>query len=153
MTARPYIRYPKRPKPGPGMTVPGETLIDEPGQACFGANDFAPGLCRALHGHHVWELVIVDGSSEGPGYIQFDGRWWRVDPGAAVFVPKKYPHAWSSGNSKGFRMLYLYGGSREEAGRIWYVPPDQGRCISPEEEKNAPIWSAEAANSLPPVTS
>lgn len=83
MTARPYIMYPKRPKPDPGMTVPGETLIDEPGQACFGANDFAPGLCRALHGHHTWELVIVDGSSAGPGYIQFDGRWWRVDPGAA----------------------------------------------------------------------
>ena len=145
MTERPYIAYPKRPKPGSGITVPGEILIDEHGKACCGANDFVPGLFRPLHGHHTWELVIVDGSSEGPGYIFFDGCWWRVDSGAAVFVPKRCPHAWSSGNTRGFRMLYVYGGSKEEAGRIWYGKPEEGRCISPEEEANAPAWTPEAA--------
>jgi hypothetical protein len=145
VTQRPYIAYPKRPKHDPGMTVPGETLINEPGKACFGANDFAPGLFRPLHGHHTWELVVVDGSSEGPGYIFFDGRWWRVDLGAAVFVPAKQPHAWSSGNTRGFRMLYLYGGSKEEAGRIWYGNPEEAKCISPKEEANAPAWTPEAA--------
>lgn len=150
MTAKPYITYPKPQTPGSGKEVPGETFIDEPGKACCGANDFTPGLCRALHGHHTWELVIVDGSSEGPGYVQFDGRWWRVDPGAAVFIPKLYPHAWSSGNTRGFRMLYVYGGSRGEAGRVWYVPADQGIPISPEEEKTAQTWTREAANVILP---
>lgn len=141
MTDKPYIVYPKRPAGSPEMAVPGETLINEPGRVCFGVNDFLPGRCRALHGHYTWELVIVDGSSEGAGYIFFDERWWRVNPGAAVFVPPKYPHSWSSGNCKGFRMFYVYGGSKEEAGRIWHVPPDQGVCITPEEENNAPVWT------------
>lgn len=148
MTARPYITYPKPKKTAGRAEVPGETFIDEPGQVCFGANDFAPGLFRALHGHHTWELVIVDSSSAGPGYIYFDGRWWRVDPGAAVFVPKGCPHAWSSGNTRGFKMLYIYGGSRAEAGRIWYVKPEEGECISLEEERNALTWAPERAEAL-----
>jgi hypothetical protein len=150
MTDRPYITYPRPNKPCAKGEVPGTVFITEPGRVSFGANDFSPGLFRALHGHHTWELVIVDGGSDGPGYINFDGRWWRVDPGAAVFVPKGHPHAWSSGNTKGFRMLWVYGGAREEAGRIWYVNPEEGKAITPEEEINAPVWTPEAANAIPP---
>ena len=42
-------------------------------------------------------------------------------------------------------MLYVYGGSKAEAGRIWYGNPEEGKCISAEEEANAPAWSPEAA--------
>ncbi len=150
MTDRPYITYPKPNKPGAKGEVPGAIFINEPGQVSFGANDFSPGLFRPLHGHHTWELIIVDGASAGPGYVNFEGRWWRVDPGAAVFVPKGCPHAWSSGNTKGFRMLWVYGGAREEAGRIWYVKPDEGNAITPEEELNALLWTPEAAAAVPP---
>lgn len=150
MTDRPYITYPKSNKPGAKGEVPGAIFINEPGQVSFGANDFSPGLFRPLHGHHTWELIIVDGASAGPGYVNFEGRWWRVDPGAAVFVPKGCPHAWSSGNTKGFRMLWVYGGAREEAGRIWYVKPDEGNAITPEEELNALLWTPEAAAAVPP---
>lgn len=150
MTDRPYITYPKPNKPGAKGEVPGAIFINERGQVSFGANDFSPGLFRPLHGHHTWELIIVDGASAGPGYVNFEGRWWRVDPGAAVFVPKGCPHAWSSGNTKGFRMLWVYGGAREEAGRIWYVKPDEGNAITPEEELNALLWTPEAAAAVPP---
>ncbi len=50
---------------------------------------------------------MVDSSSEGPGYIFFDSHWWRVDVGATAFIPKGYPHAWSSGNNNGFKMLCM----------------------------------------------
>jgi hypothetical protein len=46
-------------------------------------------------------------------------------------------------------MLWVYGGSREEAGRIWYVKPEEARGIAPEEEKDALIWTPEAAGSVP----
>ena len=153
MTDRPYITYPAPNKPAAKPAVKkeltGTLFVNEPGQVSFGANDFSPGLFRALHGHHTWELIIIDGSSAGPGYTYFDGRWWRVDPGASVFVPKKCPHAWSSGNTNGFRMLWIYGGSREESGRIWYVNPEEARGISPEEEKDALVWTPEAAGAVP----
>ncbi|MCL5807154.1 MAG: AraC family ligand binding domain-containing protein [Deltaproteobacteria bacterium] len=153
MTDRPYITYPA-PRafsmtPAVKKELTGTLFVNEPGQVSFGANDFSPGLFRALHGHHTWELIIIDGSSAGPGYTYFDGRWWRVDPGASVFVPKKCPHAWSSGNTHGFRMLWIYGGSREESGRIWYVNPEEARGISPEEEKDALVWTPEAAGAVP----
>ena len=150
MEARPYIKYPKPYEPGTAGEVSGTPLINEPGQVSFGVNDFKPGLFRALHGHYTWELVLVDSSSEGPGYVHFDGRWWRVDPGAAVFVPKGSAHSWSSGNTTGFRMIWIYGGARAEAGRIWYVKPEEGKCISPEEERNAPLWTPEAAGAASP---
>ncbi len=151
MTERPHITYPKPNKPVAKGDVPGTVFINEPGKVSFGANDFSPGLFRPLHGHHTWELIIVDGASDGPGYVNFEGRWWRVDPGAAVFVPKGCPHAWSSGNTRGFRMLWVYGGAREEAGRIWYVKPEEGRAITPEEERNALLWTPEAAAAIPPA--
>ncbi len=150
MTDRPYITYRKPQKPCAKGEVPGAIFINEPGQVSFGANDFSPGLFRPLHGHHTWELIIVDGASDGPGYVNFEGRWWRVDPGAAVYVPKGCPHAWSSGETKGFRMLWVYGGAREEAGRIWHVKPEEGKAITPEEELNAPVWTPEAAEAVPP---
>ena len=75
MEARPYIKSPKPYQPGATGEVSGTPLINEPGQVSLGINDFKPGLFRALHGHHTWELVLVDSSSEGPGYIYFDGRW------------------------------------------------------------------------------
>jgi quercetin dioxygenase-like cupin family protein len=145
MEAKPYIKYPKPYQPGGDAEVSGTPLIDEPRQVSFGINDFKPGIFRPLHGHHTFELILVDSSSEGPGYIHFDGRWWRVDPGAAVFVPKGSVHSWSSGNTKGFRMLWIYGGARAEAGRIWHEKPEEGKGISPEEEKNAPVWTPKAA--------
>jgi quercetin dioxygenase-like cupin family protein len=91
MEAKPYIRYPKPYQAGAAGEVSGTPFINEPGQVSYGVNDFKPGLFRALHGHHTWELLLVDSSSEGPGYVYFDGRWWRVPPGAAVFVPKGSP--------------------------------------------------------------
>ena len=142
MEAKPYIKYPKPYKTGAEAEVSGKPLINEQGQVSFGINDFKPGIFRALHGHYTWELVLVDSSSEGPGYVYFDGHWWRVNPGAAVFVPKGIPHSWSSGNTTGFRMIWIYGGAREEAGRIWHGKPEEGKCISPEEEISAPTWTA-----------
>jgi hypothetical protein len=149
MTDRPYITYPIPKKPCAAPEVPGSIFINEPGRVSFGANDFSPGLFRALHGHHLWELVIVDGGSDGPGYVNFAGCWWRADPGAAVFVPARCPHAWSSGNARGFRMLWVYGGAREEAGRIWYGNPEEGKAITPEEEARALVWTPEVAKAIP----
>jgi quercetin dioxygenase-like cupin family protein len=98
LTSRPYITYPKPARPaakrGELETV---TFVNEPGMVSFGVNDFLPGMFRPLHGHYTWEVIIVGDKSDGPGYVRFDGRWWRVDPGASVFVPKGYTHAWSAG--------------------------------------------------------
>ncbi len=151
MDAKPYIVYPvagRSTKVAPAELV-ARTFINETGQVSFGVNDFVPGSFRTLHRHHTWELIIIDNISAGPGYIFFDSHWWRVDPGSGVFVPKGYPHAWSSGNSKGFKMLWVYGGSREQAGRIWDVRPEDGQGITPDEEKNALVWTAEAAGHSP----
>jgi hypothetical protein len=54
MTAGPYITYPKSNKPVAKAEIPGTVFVSEPGQVSFGANDFALGLFRALHGHHTW---------------------------------------------------------------------------------------------------
>ena len=141
MSAKPYIVYPDTANsavsPEGGVV---NKYISEPDQVSFGVIDFAPGLFRALHHHHTWELIIVDNSSEGPGYTFFDGHWWRVDPGGAVFVPKGCSHAWSSGKNNGFKMLWVYGGTREEAGRVWEESFETARPITPEEERNAPRW-------------
>jgi hypothetical protein len=107
-------------------------------------------LYRKQKSSFPWELVLVDSSSEGPDYIYFDGLWWRANPGVAVFVPKESAHSWSSGNMTGFRMIWIYGGAREEAGRIWYVKPEEGKCISPEEKRNAPIWTPESIGTITP---
>lgn len=140
--AKPYIIYPHTAtsavSPEGGIV---NKYVSEPGQVSFGVIDFIPGVFRALHHHHIWELIIIDASSEGPGYTLFDKHWWRVDPGSAVFVPKGCSHAWSSGSNNGFKMLWVYGGTREEAGRVWEEPIENARAITPEEEKNAPRWT------------
>lgn len=141
MKTGPYIKYPKPYRASTAGEISGRPQISEPGQVCFGITDFKSGDFRSLHGHNTWELITVDSSSEGPGYVYFDSRWWRADPGAAVFVPKGIAHAWSAGNTTGFRMIWIYGGSQEEAGRIWHVNPEEGKSISPEEERIATRWT------------
>ena len=141
MGAKPYIVYPDTAQSA--VSLEGGVInkyISEPGQVSFGVIDFTSGLFRALHHHHTWELIIIDNSSEGPGYTFFDGHWWRVDPASAVFVPKGCSHAWSSGKNNGFKMLWVYGGTREEAGRVWEESFETARPITPEEERNAPRW-------------
>jgi hypothetical protein len=144
MNQRPYITYPATGKP---ENVPGassKTLVSEPGKVSYGILDFPPHFVRSLHRHNTWELIIIDSSSAGPGYVFFDRRWWRAEPGSGVFVPKNYPHAWSSG-SKTFKMLWVYGGTREEAGRVLDVPEGQFKAVTEDEEKNAPTWTTEKA--------
>ena len=34
-------------------------------------------------------------------------------------------------------MLWIYGEARGKAGRVGHVKPEEGRCISPDEERNA----------------
>jgi hypothetical protein len=151
MNARPFIVYPNSEsvKVIPTGAAVVNCFIDEPGEVSFGTIDYVPGWFIALHHHHTWELIIIDGSSEGPGYTFFDGSWWRADPGCGVLLPKGYPHAWSSGNDKGFKMLWIYGGAHDEASRIYDTDPETFRPITPEEERKAPIWTAEAAGSSP----
>ena len=122
--------------------------IDEPGQVSFGVKDYAPGRFVSLHRHHTWELIIIDGSSEGPGYTFFDGHWWRAEPGCGVFIPKGYPNAWSAGSDRGFKMLWIYGGSLAEAGRILDSDTQDFHAITPEEERNALVWTEETAAHL-----
>jgi len=147
---RPYITYPSATSTVE-MRQMGEVAqkcyVNEPSQVSFGVIDYIPGWFIALHSHQTWELIIIDSSSEGPGYTFFDGRWWRAAPGSAVFIPKTYPHAWSSGNEKGFKMLWIYGGSHQEAGRTYHVDPEAFKPITPAEERKAPIWTSEAARS------
>lgn len=150
MGIRPYITY-------PGITgsaevqqvgeVVAKCYVNEPSQVSFGVIDYVPGWFIALHSHETWELIIIDSSSEGPGYTFFDGHWWRADPGSAVLIPKTYPHAWSSGNKKGFKMLWVYGGAHQEAGRTYHVDPETFRPITPDEEGKALTWTPEAVRS------
>jgi quercetin dioxygenase-like cupin family protein len=114
--------------------------IDEPEQVSFGVKDYAPGRFVSPHHHRTWELIIIDSSSEGPAYTFFDGYWWRVHPGSAVFIPKGYPNGWSAGRDKGFKMLWVYGGSLEEADRIIDIDTQDFHAITPAEEKNALTW-------------
>lgn len=152
MDIRPYITYPSATDTVEVHQI-GEVVakcyVNEPSQVSFGVIDYVPGWFIALHSHETWELIIIDSSSEGPGYTFFDGHWWRADPGSAVFIPKTYPHAWSSGNEKGFKMLWIYGGAHEEAGRVYDADPQTFQPITRDEEKDAPIWTAEAAQSAP----
>jgi len=144
MNTQPYIIYPgkgKQVEAGQVGAVVNMCYIDEPGQVSFGVIDYVPGWCIPLHHHTTWELIIIDKSSEAPGYTFFNDRWWRADPGSGVFIPKGYAHGWSSGNSKGFRMLWIYGDSAEKAGRIYDTDPDLFHPITSEDEKNASIWA------------
>jgi len=151
MDARPYIIYSDTAgiikEAGLGEIVI-KRYINEPGQVSFGVVDFVPGWFLAPHHHHTWELIIIDGSSEGSGYTFFDECWWRADPGCGVFLPKGCTHCWSAGNEKGFKMLWIYPASHEEAGRIYDVDPETFRAITPEEERSALIWTAEVARSI-----
>ena len=143
MEGRPYIKYPKPYRPCTAEENSGVPFINEPGQVCFGLTDFRRGDFRALHGHHTWEMIMVDSRSEGAGYVFFEGQWWRAEPGAVVFVPKGIVHSWSAGNTTGFRMIWIYGGAQAEAGRVWHEKPEEGRSISPEEERNATVWTSQ----------
>ncbi len=151
MGAKPYIIYPDKARllyeAGLGEIVI-NNYINEPGQVSFGVVDFVPGWFLAPHHHHTWELIIVGDSSEGPGYTFFDSHWWRVDPGGCLFVPKGYTHCWSAGNEKGFKMLWIYPGSHEEAGRIYDGNPQNFKAITTEEEMNALVWTEETARSV-----
>ena len=145
---KPYIAYADKAKVVDEASIGRVVLkicVDELGQVCFGIIDYVPGWFIPLHRHDRWELILVDSSSEGPGYVFFDEQWWRADPGCGVFVPKGCPHAWSSGNKNGFKMLYVYGGSREEAGRVWHKDPETFQPITPEQERNACVWTPGAA--------
>ncbi|OGG45870.1 MAG: hypothetical protein A3F84_17085 [Candidatus Handelsmanbacteria bacterium RIFCSPLOWO2_12_FULL_64_10] len=147
MSARPYIIYPdtaQSVEAGQLGAVVVKRYVDEPGQVSFGVIDYVPGWFIALHHHRTWELIIVDQSSDGPGYTFFEGRWWRADPGSGVFLPKGHPHAWSAGCERGFKMLWVYGGSVEEAGRIYDADPQTFQPISQGEERAAPAWTPKA---------
>lgn len=147
MHARPYIVYPETACPvesGQLGAVVNRCFINEPGQVSFGVIDYVPGWYIALHHHHTWELIIIDKSSEGPGYAFFDGHWWCADPGSGVFLPKGVPHAWSAGREKGFKMLWIYGGSHEEAGRIYDVDPRAFMPITPDDEDTTLRWTSDA---------
>ena len=150
MDIRPYITYPSATDTVEVHQI-GEVVtkcyVNEPSQVSFGVIDYVPGWFIALHSHETWELIIIDSSSEGPGYTFFDGHWWRAAPGSAVFIPKTHPHAWSSGNEKGFKMLWIYGGSHQEAGRTYHVDPEAFKPITPAEEGKALTWTSEAARS------
>ncbi len=151
MGAKPYIIYPDKARllyeAGLGEIVI-NNYINEPGQVSFGVVDFVPGWFLAPHHHHTWELIIVGDSSEGPGYTFFDSHWWRVDPGGCLFVPRGYTHCWSAGNEKGFKMLWIYPGSHEEAGRIYDGDPQTFKAITTEEEMYALVWTEETARSV-----
>ena len=141
-----YIVYPDTAEvvSEPGMEMAAWHFISEPGRISFGVVDFVPGRAVKLHTHDTWEVIIIDGGSEGPGFVYFDGQWWRADPGSAVFVPKGLVHAWSAGNHNTFKMLWLYEGTLEEAGRTWVDETRPSHLISPEEEKTALKWTPEA---------
>jgi len=148
MSVRPYITYPsvtESVKVHHIGAVISKCYINEPGEVSFGVIDYVPGWFIVLHHHQTWELIVVDSGSEGPGYTFFDSRWWRADPGSGVFIPKGYPHAWSAGNNTGFKMLWIYGGSQEEASRVYDCDPKTFQPITPDEEAHCLIWTAAAA--------
>ena len=143
MSNKPYITYPTNPLSTQHVgTVITKAYINEAGQVSFGVIDYIPGWYIPVHHHNTWELIIIDASSPYSGFVWFDGLWWRAEPGSSVFVPRGFPHAWSSGNSKGFKMLWVYGGAHEEAGRVFDGNPDAFKPISRKEEKAAAKWSA-----------
>jgi len=127
------------------VEVVSKLFINEPGKVCFGTVDFVPGWSVAMHTHDTWEIIIVGGESEYPGYVFFYDQWWRADPGSALFVPKGLVHGWSAGNYTGFKMLWLYQGSITEAGRNWVEDYRHSPIISQEEEESALVWTPEAA--------
>ncbi len=143
MNAKPYITYPGRIKPEQVQRI-GDVVstayVNEPGQVSSGDIDYVPGWFIATHHHDTWELIIIDASSPEAGFVLIDGKWWRAEPGSRVFIPKGVPHAWSSGNNKGFKMLWNYGGSHEESGRAYDADPKTFKPISREKEKNAAVW-------------
>ena len=142
MVKHPFITYPSKAAAVQQVgDVISKTFVNEPGQVSFGTIDYVPGWRISLHHHNTWELIIIDSSSAGPGFVMFDSRWWRAEPGSAVFVPAGFPHAWSSGNQKGFKMLWVYGGAQQEAGRTYDVAPEAFRAISRDEESRATIWT------------
>jgi quercetin dioxygenase-like cupin family protein len=145
MSNKPYITYSDNPlstqKVGAVVT---KAYVNEAGQVSFGVIDYVPGWYIPLHRHNTWELIIIDASSPNAGFVLFNGRWWRAEPGSSVFVPKGYPHAWASGNETGFKMLWVYSGSHEEAGRTYEGNPEAFKPISKSEEKAARMWSATA---------
>lgn len=144
MSEHPYIVYPhtaRAVEAGQLADVVNMCYINEPRQVSFGVIDYVPGWAIATHHHRTWEVIIVDKSSPGPGFTWFDGCWWRAEPGCGVFLPRGVPHAWSAGNRQGFKMLWLYGGSHEEAGRLFDVDPRSFKAITSEEERAAQIWS------------
>ena len=141
---KPYITYFNKGKPAEVQQI-GKVVstcyINEPGQVSFGVINYVPGWFIALHHHYTCELIIIDTGSAGPGYTFFDGHWWRAEPGSGVFIPRGCPHAWSSGNDKGFKMLWIYRGSHEEADRIYDTDPQIFQPITREEERSALIWT------------
>ena len=141
MNKEPCITYPSKPLVIQRIdNVINKCFINENKQVSFGVIDYVPGWFIALHHHHTWELIIIDSSSAGSGYVLFRGCWWQAEPGSAVFIPKGFPHAWSSGNKKGFKMLWIYGGSHQEAGRLYDIDPQFFQPITREEEKKALTW-------------
>lgn len=144
MDLRPFISYPDQGTVGHIGPVIARGYVNVPGQVSFSTIDYIPGWFIATHTHGTWELILIDGSSEGPGYTFFDNQWWRADPGSAAFFPRGYSHAWCSGNKQGFKMLAVYGGSYKEAGRTYAVDPKDFRHITPEEEANARAWTPPA---------
>ena len=76
MDIRPYITYPSATDTVEVHQI-GEVVakcyVNEPSQVSFGVIDYVPGWFIALHSHETWELIIIDSSSEGPGYTFFDG--------------------------------------------------------------------------------
>jgi len=149
MKDSPYMVYPATAKTHaePGVKVVSKLFVNEMDRVCYGTVDFVPGWSVALHSHNTWELIIVGGESEGPGYVFFYDQWWRADPGSTLFVPKGFVHGWSAGNNNGFKMLWVYEGSVEQAGRNWVNDYRPSPLISPEEENDALVWTPEAGES------
>ncbi len=144
MSDKPYVIYPEssvQVEVGRLGSVINRCFINEPNQASFGVIDYVPGWYIAPHHHRTWELIVIGADSAGPGYTFFENRWWLATPGSATFFPKGYPHAWSAGNDKGFKMLWIYGGSHEEAGRIYDGNTEDFKPITREQERNAQVWT------------
>jgi quercetin dioxygenase-like cupin family protein len=145
MRSGPYITYSSKPLSTQQLgDVVIKAYVNEAGQVSFGVIDYVPGWNIPVHRHNTWELIIIDASSPNAGFVLFDSRWWRAEPGSSVFVPKGFPHAWSSGNDKGFKMLWVYGGAHEEAGRMYEGNPKAFKPISRSEEMASTMWLAKA---------
>jgi len=126
VSEQPYMIYPSTATEHgePGVKVISKLFVNEPGKVCYGTVDFVPGWSVSLHSHNTWELIIVGGESEGSG---------------------GFVHGWSAGNYSGFKMLWIYEGSVVEAGRNWVNDYRPSPLISPEEEKDALVWTPDAS--------